>query len=313
MAVPRLSPAAYRRVTLVALVALAAIVVTGAAVRLTGSGLGCSDWPACEPGRLAPREATDTHAMIEFVNRAITGLVSAAVIVAVLGSLLRRPRRRDLVWLSVGLVAGVVGQIVLGGLTVLLDLAPPLVMGHFLLSMALLADAAVLHHRAGRTGGRTVSVVGPETRTLGRLLVAATALVVLTGTVVTAAGPHAGDDRARRLDLAVSDAARIHGVAVILVVVLVLVVLWHLDRDRAPRGPIRAGRTVLAVVVAQAGLGYTQYFTGVPALLVGVHVLGAVVLWLAVVRFDLVLAAPVRSATDRPAAPVGRGRVGAAP
>src|SRR5687768_8308296 len=114
-----LTPAAYRRVTLAAVLALGFIIVSGAAVRLTGSGLGCPDWPTCADGRVvAPLEY---HAMVEFVNRTVTGLVSVAVMVAVLGSLVRRPRRSDLVWLSLGLVAGVAAQIVLGGLVVLFD------------------------------------------------------------------------------------------------------------------------------------------------------------------------------------------------
>src|SRR5918996_395094 len=117
---PALTPLAYRRVTLVALVLLGAIVVTGGAVRVTGSGLGCTDWPACEHGRVvAPLEY---HPMIEFGNRLVTGAVSIVVIVAVLGALARVPRRADLTWLATGLVAGVVGQIVLGGITVLFDL-----------------------------------------------------------------------------------------------------------------------------------------------------------------------------------------------
>ena len=144
---PELSPSAYRRVTLAALWSLVFIVVTGAAVRLSNSGLGCTDWPTCKANRVvAPFEY---HAMVEFVNRTITGLVSVAVILAVLGSLRRVPRRRDLTWLSVGLVAGVVGQIVLGGMVVKFDLNPWLVQGHFVLSMLLVLDAAVLAHRAG--------------------------------------------------------------------------------------------------------------------------------------------------------------------
>ena len=148
---PSISPRAYRRLTLGALLLLAAIVVSGAAVRLTGSGLGCPDWPNCENGRLvAPLER---HTLVEFTNRTITGLVSVAVILAVLGSMWRVPRRRGLIWLSWGLVAGVLAQIVLGGVTVLVDLSPPFVMAHFLLSMALLADAVVLHDRACQRGG----------------------------------------------------------------------------------------------------------------------------------------------------------------
>src|SRR5919206_3024655 len=142
-----ISPAGYRRITFVALIALGFIVVTGGAVRVTGSGLGCPDWPTCAQGRIvAPLEY---HALVEFVNRMVTGTVSVLVILAVLAALRRRPFRRDLVWLAVGLVLGVIGQIVLGGLVVLFDLFPPLVMGHFVLSMILVADAVVLHHRAG--------------------------------------------------------------------------------------------------------------------------------------------------------------------
>lgn len=288
MALPRLSPAAYHRVTLLALVALAFIVVTGAAVRLTGSGLGCTDWPTCEEGRLAPVDATDVHAMVEFVNRTITGLVSVAVILAVLGSLLRAPRRRDLTRLSLGLVAGVVGQIVLGGLTVLFELAPPFVMGHFILSMVLLWNAVVLHHRAGRPDGPSRPLVGPDVVGLGRLLLGSAALVVLTGTVVTAAGPHAGDATARRLDVAVATVARMHGASVFVLLALTLFTLWVCHRDRAAVVH-DALRILLAVLVAQAAVGYTQYFTGVPALLVGVHILGAVSVWIATVRVGLTM------------------------
>src|ERR1041384_5000519 len=134
-----ISPAGYRRITFVALVALGFIVVTGGAVRVTGSGLGCPDWPTCAEGRIvAPLEY---HALVEFVNRTVTGLGSFMVLVAGLPSLRRRPFRRDLVWLAVGLVVGVIGQIVLGGLVVLFDLFPPLVMGHFVLSVILVARA----------------------------------------------------------------------------------------------------------------------------------------------------------------------------
>ena len=109
----RLSPLAYSRVTLVALLALCAIVLTGASVRLTGSGLGCTDWPTCEEGRLAPAEIDDAPAMVEFTNRVITGVVSVVVIVAVLGALWRKPYRRDLTWFAWGLVAGVIAPLVM--------------------------------------------------------------------------------------------------------------------------------------------------------------------------------------------------------
>ncbi len=296
MALPRISPAAYRRVTLLTVLALGFIVVTGAAVRLTGSGLGCSDWPTCEQGRLAPAQITDAPAMIEFVNRLVTGVVSVAVIVAVLGATRRSPRRRDLVWLAVGLVAGVVAQIVLGGLVVLFELSPRLVMGHFVLSMAILWDAVVLHHRAGRPDGQVVvPQVSPSVFGLGRVLAVDAALVVFAGTVVTASGPHAGDSQAARLELAVHDVARIHGVLVVSLLGLTLTLLWALWRQCAPIVVQRSARLLLVVLVAQAAVGYVQYFTGVPALLVGVHVLGAVVVWAAVVHVNLTLSGPART------------------
>ena len=283
----RLSPAGYRRVTLVALAALVLIVVTGGAVRLTGSGLGCPDWPNCADGRLvAPLEY---HAMVEFVNRTVTGLVSLAVIVAVLASLARVPRRRDLVRLSWGLVAGVVGQIVLGGLTVLFELRPPFVMAHFLLSMVIVANAVALHWRAGladealpRDPG-----VGPTVRRLGRLTVATAALVVFLGTVVTAAGPHGGDEDVPRLDVPIGDAARLHGLSVVLLLGAVVAMLVLLRREAAPAAAVRRGRILLGVLLAQAAIGYVQYFTGVPVLLVGAHIAGATAVWAAVVRFQL--------------------------
>ncbi len=294
----RLSPAAYRRVTWLALVALVFIIVTGGAVRLTGSGLGCSDWPTCEQDALvAPLEF---HPMVEFVNRTITGLVSVAVVAAVLGSLVRAPRRRDLTWLSAGLVAGVLGQIVLGGLTVLFHLWPPLVMGHFVLSMVLVANAVVLHHRAGRPDGAgglepregperagRDQVAAPEVRALSRWMLVAGALAVFTGTVVTGAGPHGGDEDVDRLPFFVPDVARIHGVAVVLFAASVLGLLALLKRTRAPAALHQPARVLLGVIAAQAGVGYTQYFTGVPVVLVGVHILGAVLVWWAAVRFHL--------------------------
>jgi cytochrome c oxidase assembly protein subunit 15 len=284
---PRLSPRAFRRLTLLAALAVAFIIVTGGAVRVTGSGLGCPDWPTCDNERIvAPLEY---HAMVEFVNRTITGLVSVAVILAVLGSLVREPRRRDLTWLSLGLVGGVVGQIVLGGLTVLFELKPQFVMAHFLLSMVILANAVVLHRRAGEPDDADVAktVVPPDLVRMGRMVVVAAGLAVFLGTVVTGSGPHGGDPDVERLPLTVPDAARAHGAGVVLFLVVTLVTLWRLRKAGAPAGLLRAGEILLAVSVAQAGVGYTQYFTGVPVVLVGIHIAGAAAVWAAAVRFLL--------------------------
>ncbi len=301
-ALRRLTPQAYRRITLVAVVSLAVIVVTGAAVRLTGSGLGCTDWPNCTTGRLTPGTVHDTPAMIEFMNRLVTGVVSVAVIVAVLGSVVRVPRRRDLTWLSWGLVAGVVAQIVLGGLVVLLDLSPRVVMGHFILSMLIVWNAVVLHHRAGRPDGPALPIVSERIGAMVRLLFVATGLVVLTGTVVTASGPHAGDEAAARLNLVVRDVARIHSIAVIILLVMVLLTLRWLWDEGAPSVVRDAAQVLLVVLVAQAAVGYTQYFTGVPALLVGLHIVGALGVWIAAIRLNLVASAVPARVAERAAA-----------
>ena len=304
----RLSPGAYRRLALGALVALGFIVVSGGAVRLTGSGLGCPDWPTCTEDRLvAPLEY---HAVVEFANRAVTGAVSLAVAAAVLGSLVRVPRRRDLTRLSLGLVAGVAANAILGGITVLTELKPQIVMGHFLLSMVLLANAAVLHHRAGQPDGPPRAAVGRAPVLLGRAVLVATAVAVFLGTVVTAAGPHGGDAEVERLDLHLPGVARLHGGSVVVLLALVVASLWALRRDGAPVEARRAGRVLLGALVAQAGVGYLQWFTGVPALLVGAHVAGAVVVWVAAWRFSLSLF--VRSSRPAPA-PAGADAAPVAP
>ena len=288
-----ISPGVYRRVTLAALVALGVIVVTGAAVRLTGSGLGCPNWPNCDAGHLSPHGDTGYHGAVEFLNRTFTGLVSVLVIVAVLGSLVRRPRRADLTWLSCGLVVGVIAQIVLGGLVVIFGLSPPWVIAHFIVSMFLVADAVVLHHRAGLPDGRpTVTAVATGAQRMGWVLVAACAAVIATGTVVTGAGPHGGDENVRRLGIAVTDAARIHGITENVFLVAVLVTLWLLSRTGAPAQIRHNGNVLLAVLFGQATVGYIQYFSGVPVVLVAVHIVGAVVVWSATLFFVLGLRVP---------------------
>ena len=314
------SPALYRRVTQVALVLLVLIVVTGAGVRLTGSGLGCSDWPACTDKQFVA--TSGTHALIESSNRNLTGVVSVVVVLAVLGSVRRRPRRRDLVWLSWGLVAGVVAQIVLGGLVVLSELNPWLVQGHFVVSMLLVLDAVVLADRAAIPDGqdgpdgpwRPYGVelrptVTPALHRWGRALVGLAALVIATGTLVTGSGPHSGHkelgpgatdaERLRaahdikRLPLAVHEAARVHGIAMMIFLGATIWVLVQLRRHHAGTAVMTAGSTMLTVLVLQAAIGYTQYFTGVPPLLVALHVLGASLVWVTTVRLLLKMRAPV--------------------
>lgn len=266
----RLSEAGYRRITFWAIAALGAIVLTGAAVRLTGSGLGCPDWPACADRRIVP--PWEYHAVIEFGNRLVTGAVSAAVVLAVLGSYRRRPRRRDLIWWSWGLAAGVGAQVILGRWVVTSELAPWVVIAHFLLSMVLLWNAVVLHHRAGP--GR---VAGARPRAALRAMSLAAGWVLVSGTLVTGSGPHGGDEEARRLGFDIAEVSRLHSAGVIVFCLIVLTLLWTLRK--APWEVRRPVYGLLAVVLAQGSVGYLQYFTGVPVLLAGLHVLGAVGVW----------------------------------
>jgi cytochrome c oxidase assembly protein subunit 15 len=276
---PRLSPRAYGRITLLVLFAVGFIIVTGASVRLTGSGLGCSEWPTCEKGQLVAE--LEAHQMIEFGNRLITGVVSVAVILAVLGSLVRDPRRRDLTWWSLGLVAGIMAQAVLGGISVKMELAPAFISAHFLLSIVLVWNAMVLHNRANQPEGHPVAAVGPfEVRT-GRLLVALACLVLVTGTLVTGTGPHSGDERSHRYDFAsIADVVRVHSSTVWVFLAVALFLVWRLTRTGS-RDIEQRARLLVAAIIFQGALGYAQYASGVPPYLVIVHVLGSVLVFIA--------------------------------
>ena len=283
----QLSPERYRTVTLAALLAICGIVVTGAGVRLTGSGLGCTNWPKCDDRVTPPLQF---HAMVEFINRMITGVVSVAVIVAVLGSLVRRPRRRDLLWWSLGLVGGVVAQIVWGGVTVLSHLNPAVVSGHFLISMVLVWNAVVLHDRAGRPGDVAVATRDR----LGRLAMVTAcwaAVAFVTGPLVTGTGPHAGDatdPRVTRFDFDLLTIARVHSAFMWVLVALITATAIVAHRSPTSERARRAARLLLVVVVAQGAVGYTQFFTGVPPWLVAIHVAGATAVWALTVRLALV-------------------------
>jgi len=272
----------YRQIAVGSLVSLSVILASGAAVRLTNSGLGCDDWPNCNSERFV--DVSSAHSAIEQVNRLFTGVVAVAVIAAVLGSMLREQRRRDLVALSWLLVIGVVANALLGAVTVWVDLHPYAVQGHLLLSMGLIAAGAVLVRRSGEEDDQPRSLtVDPRSRLLASLLLVGVSLAIVTGTVVTGAGPHAGDEDAVRLGVDIASAARVHGVSV-MVTILLAVVLSVRARGGGPAAAIRPALSRwLFIAVLQAAIGYTQYFTGVPEILVGAHVAGATALHLATV------------------------------
>lgn len=276
----QISPQRYRTITVVALIALAIIIVTGAAVRLTNSGLGCDDWPNCSSERFV--DVSSKHAAIEQINRLFTGVVGFAAIAAVLGAFIRQPRRRDLTTLSLLIATGVVANAVLGGISVLVDLHPLAVQGHLLLSMALIVVATMLVRRAGEPDGvdRTLAV-SQRSQHLTWLLAVLTGIVLFTGTLVTGAGPHAGDENAERLDLDIGMAARVHGVTVLVTLGIALALAWRVrSGGAADRRLIPTISTWLFIGALQAAIGYVQYFNDVPELLVGIHVAGATaVVW----------------------------------
>jgi cytochrome c oxidase assembly protein subunit 15 len=282
------SPTLSHRLNVLALALVALIVATGGAVRLTGSGLGCSDWPECSVGHLTP--ALQFHGLVEFGNRMVTVVLTIAVVAAFLGAIFRRPHRRDLVWLSGGLVAGVLAQAVLGGIVVYTKLNPYLVMVHFAATMLLLADAVVLVHRSTRDyspGSGRLLVPRPLIR-LAYGVVALLALVISAGTAVTGAGPHAGNTSgqlaAKRIPVSLRDMAELHSSLALLLVGLTIGLVVGLHTADVPERVRRSGRILLTVMVAQAAVGYTQYFTHLPVLLVEVHLIGATALVVATVQ-----------------------------
>ncbi len=288
---PNVSTTAFGRLATVSLVAVVAIVLTGAAVRLTTSGLGCADWPECFHGHLTP--PLQLHSLIEFANRLVTVALVVVLVVTFLAALCRRPFRRDLAWLSAGLVAGVLLQAVMGAIVVYTSLNPYAVMAHFLATLPLVVLAVVLVHRATRDyspGAGQLEVPRPVVH-LGRLLAVLLAFVLAAGSAVSGAGPHAGSFqgqvRAKRLPVSLRDMAELHSSLALLLVGTALAAAIALHAIDVPERIRRAARVLVLVLVAQAAIGYTQYFTHLPPLLVELHVAGAVVLVVGVTQFLL--------------------------
>ncbi|MFL5844057.1 MAG: COX15/CtaA family protein [Solirubrobacteraceae bacterium] len=287
---PRISPQLYQRIALVAFVSLVAIVLSGAAVRLTGSGLGCPTWPKCN-GRLVTTEL-DFHAGVEYGNRLITGFVAIAAIAAALLAYLRRPFRRDLAWLGLALPAGVIGQIALGGLVVLFDLAPGLVMGHFVLSMLIVVAAFSLMWRSRIPDERVRAqeTVEPRNTVLAtRAIAPVAAWVLLLGAVTTGAGPHPGthgDEVASRfvfkggetLDWMIHWHGRFSTFFG-----LCAVALWLYLRKQGASPRLRGPVTAMCVLIAAQGVvGFVQYENELPPGLVWVHITLATLTWISV-------------------------------
>jgi len=273
----RIGPRPFLLLCRITLATVVLNVVTGAAVRLSDSGLGCPDWPTCSRSRLTP--PLSLHPIIEFGNRMVVTVLVVMCAVTVVASFFRTPGRRDLRWLSGGLILGVLGEAVLGAFVVYSKLNAYVVMSHFMLGMALVAVAVVLTLRANHAPGRGRPVVTRTGLVLSRLLVAMTVVILAAGSATTGAGPHAGGVGAKRIPIGLEDMTRIHAEIVLATGLLLLILLWVLWKANAPARVQDAGRVLLAVMVMQGMVGYTQFFTHLPAVLVGIHVFGAAMVW----------------------------------
>src|SRR4051794_7004489 len=298
------TPLLFRRIAYAALAVCTLIVFTGAAVRLTGSGLGCPEWPRCEGTRLTPE--LHTHGIIEFSNRVMTSVVLIPCLGAAVAAWFRRPRRRDLILLSLCLPLGVLGQAVMGGLTVIYGLAPGWVIGHFLLSMALLVACVALAWRATYEPGVRPRASDRLTTWSVRALLVPGALTLVLGTIVTAAGPHAGGegtgDEVVRLDWRGADtlnwAIHQHG-AIATLLGLAAVGVWFLARMRGADEQLRNALTAVCVLMACQGfVGATQYALELPAEIVWFHVMLAALTWIALL-FATAAAGRVVGARER--------------
>lgn len=279
-----------QRAALAALVMSVVIVVTGGAVRLTGSGLGCPTWPKCTDNSLTATSEMGVHGAIEFGNRMLTYVLCAAVGWAIVAARAHKPWRRSLTRLGWTQFWVVMGNAVLGGIVVLVGLNPYTVAAHFLLTSALIAVATVMWQRTRESDAPPRPLVGKAVQQLVWFLVAATVLLIAVGTVVTGAGPHAGDSSdVERMPVNWEDVSKLHAVLAWIVVTLTFALWFVLKAVDSPRAPLHRTRDLFLVLLAQGVIGYVQYFTDLPEALVGAHMLGSCLVWIATLRVVLSL------------------------
>jgi cytochrome c oxidase assembly protein subunit 15 len=283
-------PRTVRRAALAALVMSVVIVVTGGAVRLTGSGLGCPTWPKCTGDSLTTTSAMGVHGVIEFTNRMLTYVLCAAVGWAIVAARSQKPWRRGLTRLGWAQFWVVMGNAILGGVVVLVGLNPYTVAAHFLLSSALIAVATVMWQRTQEGDGAPRPLVGGAIQQLVWFLVAATVLLLVAGTVVTGAGPHAGDSsEVERMPISWETVAKMHAVLAWIVVTLTFALWFVLKAVDAPRGPLARTRDLFLILLLQGVIGYVQYFTNLPETMVALHMLGSGLVWIGALRVLLSL------------------------
>jgi cytochrome c oxidase assembly protein subunit 15 len=277
-------------VALINVVANALLVVTGGAVRLTGSGLGCPTWPTCTDASLVPTKELAGHGVIEFGNRTLTFLLTITAIAVLV--VVWRSARRDLRTLAVLCFLGIPVQAALGGVTVLTGLNPWIVAGHFLLSMVIVAIATTLWLRSTEPGVGQLVVRRPIPLLVTGIAVVTGAVLVI-GTVVTGSGPHSGDPKAGRTGFDPELVSQLHADVVFLLIGLTVALLVALYATDSPGRVRRAARDLLIVELAQGVIGYVQYFTGLPIAVVLLHMLGAALITIAATRLVWSIHGPV--------------------
>ncbi|QDN77281.1 heme A synthase [Streptomyces sp. S1A1-7] len=290
-----------RRAALAALVMSVVIVVTGGAVRLTGSGLGCPTWPKCTDDSLTTTSAMGFHGVIEFTNRMLTYVLCAAVGWAIIAARSEKPWRRDLTRLGWAQFWIVMSNAILGGVVVLVGLNPYTVAAHFLLSTALITVATVMWQRTREGSAEPRPLVGKAVQQLVWCLVAAAILLIAVGTVVTGAGPHAGDSsEVERMAVNWETVTKLHAVLAWIVVTLTFALWFVLKAVDAPKGPLDRTRELFLILLGQGVIGYVQYFTDLPEALVGLHMFGACLVWIGVLRVLLSLGERPEAAAELP-------------
>ncbi|MGP4012702.1 COX15/CtaA family protein [Streptomyces sp. 4N124] len=298
-------PRTVQRAALAALVMSVVIVVTGGAVRLTGSGLGCPTWPKCTADSLTTTSEMGLHGVIEFGNRMLTYALCAAVGWAIIAVRSEKPYRRSLTRLGWAQFWVVMGNAVLGGIVVLVGLNPYTVAAHFLLSSALIAIATVMWQRTREGDGVPRPLVGKVVQQLVWVLVGVTVLLIAVGTVVTGTGPHAGDSSdvprmALPMGMGWEDVSKLHAVLAWIVVTLTFALWFVLKAVDAPKGPLARTRELFLILLAQGAIGYVQYFTDLPEILVGAHMFGSCLVWIGTLRVLLALRERPEDVVDVP-------------
>jgi cytochrome c oxidase assembly protein subunit 15 len=284
------------------------IVLSGAAVRLTGSGLGCPDWPTCFKHHITA--SSSIHSEIEFGNRLVTVSLIVIIGATLIAAIMRKTRRRDLIWLSASLVLGVFIDAILGALVVYSKLNPYLVSLHMLISLAMVFLAALLYHHSKYIYGvgARKDVRDPYFRSVARAMWIPFVILVITGTATTGSGPHAGNSQgqlvARRLPFALSSATWVHSLAAVLFVGLVLGLLAAIWKSGAPVALKFGVRRLVYISLIQAAIGATQYLTHLPTWLVELHVAGAVSLTIGLTQFNVRQSARDREPGTRKATPI---------